>query len=645
MRSYLTTLGSLAAVGVMLAAFSSCGSDTQKARGLSSAATDPDLAAAKATLASTPLGRVVSRDVRGAGRFVLASPAKDAAPLNLGHETVARLHFERHGAALGLSDAAVRGAVFKGWHRLPAGAGLAQFEQRINDIEVFRARASVLVDSANQLVSIANSFPASNIKAWNKSTTFRQSAEEALASAYTAHAGVPLQANAVRDLGQVGETAMRNYAVDAPSGALQVTTATAKRVLFPTGDRLEPGYYIEILGRANGSRDNDARSYVIAADDGRVLYQASLTMQDAFSYKVFADATGMKTPTDGPISDVTPHPTGTPDLKAQTFIAPVMVAMEGFNKNPSGMADPWLQPTDTLTWGNNVRAYSDRNQGTTEAGAPIRDGYQDAGPDGGGGDYRAEITSAKTFDRTYDPTKAPNDSPEQIKAAITQIFYVNNWLHDYWYDSGFDEAGGNAQLSNFGRGGVEGDPLRAEAQDSADSGQSNNANMSSLSDGASPRMQMYVWTGLPNRTLEVPGVTFTDPLGGSGFGPQTFDMTGQAILSDDGSTVPVTAGQMGSVTDGCQRPTNVMGKIAVIDRGGCVFTLKVDMAQQGGATGIILVNNVGGNAAPSPGGAFPAATIPLIGTSLEDGAKLKAVLAGMPMAHLKRGVEIGRAHV
>src|SRR5438046_2434500 len=77
-------------------------------------------------------------------------------------------------------------------------------------------------------------------------------------------------------------------------------------------------------------------------------------------------------------------------------------------------------------------------------------------------------------------------------AAVTQLFYITNWLHDYWYDSGFDEAGGNAQKSNFGRGGVEGDPLHVEGQDY---GGTNNANMNTPADGASPTMQMYLWDG------------------------------------------------------------------------------------------------------------------------------------------------------
>ena len=54
---------------------------------------------------------------------------------------------------------------------------------------------------------------------------------------------------------------------------------------------------------------------------------------------------------------------------------------------------------------------------------------------------------------------------------------MTNWLHDWWYDSGFNEAAGNAQLDNFGRGGVDGDPLHAEAQDGYPGGSRNNANM------------------------------------------------------------------------------------------------------------------------------------------------------------------------
>ena len=42
-------------------------------------------------------------------------------------------------------------------------------------------------------------------------------------------------------------------------------------------------------------------------------------------------------------------------------------------------------------------------------------------------------------------------------AAVTNLFYMNNYLHDWYYDAGFDEAAGNAQRDNYGRGGLAND--------------------------------------------------------------------------------------------------------------------------------------------------------------------------------------------
>ena len=45
---------------------------------------------------------------------------------------------------------------------------------------------------------------------------------------------------------------------------------------------------------------------------------------------------------------------------------------------------------------------------------------------------------------------------------------------------------------NFGRGGVGGDPILAEGNDFSGT---DNANMATPADGASPRMQMFEFTG------------------------------------------------------------------------------------------------------------------------------------------------------
>src|SRR5207244_9046363 len=107
-----------------------------------------------------------------------------------------------------------------------------------------------------------------------------------------------------------------------------------------------------------------------------------------------------------------------------------LVSMEGFNTNISGLPDPWLPSGATQTRGNNVDAYTDQLP-----------------PDGfSNGDLRATTTATGVFDRAYDPLANATANQTQMMAAVTSAFYVTNWLHDYWYVSGFTEAAHNAQL-------------------------------------------------------------------------------------------------------------------------------------------------------------------------------------------------------
>ena len=92
------------------------------------------------------------------------------------------------------------------------------------------------------------------------------------------------------------------------------------------------------------------------------------------------------------------------------------------------------------------------------------------------------------FDFPIDFTEHPHDYWD---AAVTNLFYWNNIFHDVLYGYGFDDPSGNFQVNNYGRGGVGGDDVQAEAQDG---GGTNNANFSTpAADGGRPRMQMYLW--------------------------------------------------------------------------------------------------------------------------------------------------------
>jgi extracellular elastinolytic metalloproteinase len=102
-----------------------------------------------------------------------------------------------------------------------------------------------------------------------------------------------------------------------------------------------------------------------------------------------------------------------------------------------------------------------------------------------------EVTSQATFDYTYDHSHDASD-PTNLQNSLVGMFFHVNWLHDRWYEAGFDEAAGNAQQDNFGRGGLDGDPILAEGNDFSGT---DNANMSTPADGESPRMQMFEFRG------------------------------------------------------------------------------------------------------------------------------------------------------
>ncbi|MCK8500538.1 M36 family metallopeptidase [Myxococcus fulvus] len=124
----------------------------------------------------------------------------------------------------------------------------------------------------------------------------------------------------------------------------------------------------------------------------------------------------------------------------------------------------------TIPRGNNVHAYEDRDANNA---APASQ------PDCG-----AAINCVFTINLTGAPST-------YIPAAVTNLFYWNNIIHDVQYQYGFNEASGNFQQNNYGRGGAGNDYVRAEAQDG---GGTNNANFSTPADGSPPRMQMYIWT-------------------------------------------------------------------------------------------------------------------------------------------------------
>jgi extracellular elastinolytic metalloproteinase len=139
------------------------------------------------------------------------------------------------------------------------------------------------------------------------------------------------------------------------------------------------------------------------------------------------------------------------------------------------------------TRGNNVDAHLDTNANNVADLAPGR-------PSGG--------TALDFGGYSYNPAAAPSLFSNKYAAEVN-LFQVNNFLHDVHYQYGFTEAAGNFQVNNYGKGGIGGDAVQADAQDGSGT---NNANFATPVDGSSGRMQMYLW----NRTTPLRDGDFDD---------------------------------------------------------------------------------------------------------------------------------------
>ncbi len=284
--------------------------------------------------------------------------------------------------------------------------------------------------------------------------------------------------------------------------------------------------------------------------------------------------------------------------------------------SPFGWHDTDGQPGAefTITRGNNVHAYHD----IFAQNSPLGDE-----PDGGDSlvfDFPIDLPSGKPY--TF------------IDAAVTNLFYWCNLMHDVWYHYGFDEAAGNFQANNYGNGGAAGDFIRAEAMDGSGT---NNANYGGGPDGSSARIQMFLWGSgivLPNgsQTLVVtaPGSVAGDyQMAPGAFGGELPDPANPIV-----SEVVLVNDSTGTPTDACEPILNgdeIQGKIAMIDRGSCQFGTKSLQAQNLGAIAVIICNNVADPplVTMAPGDDGDQVTIPVVMVSLQDCNTIKTGLPGL----------------
>ena len=372
-------------------------------------------------------------------------------------------------------------------------------QQRVEGREVFNSDVSAMLNQNNEVVTVSGQFfPGAGASATRSrarsasaavaptnntdntdNTDNITSTEEALALALLDLTGAVYQTSEFKLAETPPDSGPYRYYEHQPRAndtrPLLERPVRVKDVMFPlSAGQFVPGYYLELW-----LKGYPAFSYVMdAVDTPDVLYRQNLAAHVTFKYRVHNTGDALNRPHDGPAPG-TPHPAGIPNGFQAPIVVEKLITIESLLSG-----DPWLPPGATTTEGNNCKVYADLVAG---------DGFTP-------GDVMGKVSAPGTFDYTYDHTK-PASNAKNLQNSLVGMFFHVNWLHDRWYQAGFDEASGNAQKNNFGRGGVGGDPVLAEGNDFSGT---DNANMNTPADGASPRMQMFEFKGptpaKPSRT-------------------------------------------------------------------------------------------------------------------------------------------------
>jgi ELWxxDGT repeat protein len=274
--------------------------------------------------------------------------------------------------------------------------------------------------------------------------------------------------------GRLGNSAIgARQAVSLAAAALQIAEEPAVVAVAGPAPAAHPQQLTFLAAEVSLDAIAANQHYVATADGLHLAWNLVLRTPDGEHwYNASVDAqTGQLLSADDWVDHATytvyARPTADPDDGPRTTLTdPYDVSVSPYGWHDiNGSAG--AEYTDTR--GNNVFAQEDT----------------DANDSGG---TRPNGGASLTFDFSINLAQAPS---AYQSAAITNLFYWNNLLHDVHARYGFTEDAGNFQQINYTGQGAPGDPVQADAQDGAGT---DNANFATPPDGQSPRMQMFVFT-------------------------------------------------------------------------------------------------------------------------------------------------------
>ena len=440
--------------------------------------------------------------------------------------------------------------------------------------------------------------------------------------------------NAVQDIQQFAAMVAQNLGHVLNETAFLNTQFKNVLMYYPTSDgKLNLSWVLHLNWQENG--ENKIMEIVANAQSGEIYNQHNHLLSCSFEHGSFANPSTEHKNSENVQWLKQQYTSNTLNDNAQYRVYKLPVEAPTFGDrslivNPADpIASPYgwhdtngvAGPEYTTTRGNNVIAVNDQNSAAYNwvngGGSYTFTGFADGGPD-------LNFDFPINFNQNLYLSK---------DASTTNLFYMNNVMHDVWYQYGFTEAAGNFQLNNYGNGGAGSDEVYALGQTGETAGAMNNATFGTPTDGGNPVMSMFMWTSNEGddhlfsvNTAGAHQGNYSGLIAAFGAGLPTPPVTENlAVVIDDNANGGT------DVNDGCENITNasaINGKIALIKRGTCNFTVKVKKAQDAGAKAVVMVNNVAG-APITMGGEDPTITIPAVMISMENGNPIiNAVLAG-----------------
>jgi len=361
----------------------------------------------------------------------LSEPQSDAP------DSIARKFLNRHAALFALPESAVSQLKLNNADN-DRGTTFLEYSQRVGGIKVFEGNVQVVVNKNGEVLSVREGFIVNGQQA-NLKPSLNET--EAIVKAFE-HAGRTVMPALVETHARGAKSEMSRFAnplspqyEEVLSELNVVRVGDTARLAWHVFAEVGPNEWYEILV--------DART-------GELLFRHNLYVFEAQG-TIYIEA---------------------PDKGARQLVSFV-------GDTTINTAAGWMG-TSTVTTGNNVEAYLDTNA--------------DNAPDANNG---TGLSNGHAFAANQDftfPFSTTVDPRTQQAAVVTNLFYYNNFIHDFSYRLGFTETARNFQVNNYGRGGTGNDSVRAEAQDGSGT---NNANFATPPDGSRPRMQQYLFTS-PN---------------------------------------------------------------------------------------------------------------------------------------------------